>query len=170
MEDINLLKTLIRNRVVYKTHWVETYEVFILLVLLCFIIMFSWMFINDRDIKGLEFAGCFFILIAGLAIYKYARSGRLVIIENQMIKTDNRSLLEEYLSDKGFNVLWRNDDYLIALSKYNSWFNRTELTLIYQDNKILMNIVSSTGVVRFPSEIKFRLISKEIRMKFDLLK
>ena len=100
MEDINLLKTLIRNRVVYKTHWVETYEVFILLVLLCFIIMFSWMFINDRDIKGLEFAGCFFILIAGLAIYKYARSGRLVIIENQMIKTDNRSLLEEYLSDK----------------------------------------------------------------------
>jgi len=166
MEDIDLIKTLQKNRLVYKTHWIESYEIFSLILSLSVMIFFSGMSFMNKNIQGVLSFGCFILLIAGLAIYKYSKSKKLIFIVTPFKKEVNKKLFEEYLIEKNFNIWFLNEDYSRSLSENNIWFNNIELTSIYQDNRIIINVISSTGFMRFPSELRFGKISRDLKMKY----
>ena len=163
MEDINIQKTITKMRLSYKTHFLEMYEILyscIILLLIGFIFYLVW--ISSKDLLSLGIISCIFFLYIGYAIYKEYKCKQLTELNTKSPIETNESLLSNILDQKGYKIKFHNKDYIRALSKFNYLFCRRELTIILIDNKLYINIVNTTGLVRYPAIVATKRFIKSI--------
>ena len=168
MEDICFDKTYKKNRLIYKTHWIEYYEFFVLSILL--ILMFFSLYLitilnyNLFSIILIVFLIFFFI---GFAIIKNKKGRQFIELETGLLKESNKIFIVNYIDKKVYNLKFDNENYMRYNSNLKITLLRQELTVIFDDNKILINLVNCSGLIRFPSFIKQQQLINDLKKKIN---
>ena len=168
MEDIYFDKTLKKNRLVYKTHWLEYYEFFVLsiLLILLFFSLFLITFSCNNLFSIILIAFIIFILI-GFAIFKNKKCRKLIVVDTKFLKEKNKAFIDNYIDKKEYNLKYNNENYMRYNSNLKITLVRQELTVIFEDYKILINLVNCSGLIRFPSFIKLQRLIRDLNKKMN---
>jgi hypothetical protein len=167
MEDIDIVRTKNENRLIYKTHWVEFYEIFFFVVILyMFIIPLILTFNSTKDLKAIVILSLMLLILIGIAIYKMKKSRQLHIIDTGQSLESNKLLIYDFIDKCGYKLKYDNYNYLRAITKFNFLDTQKELTVLFDDNKVLINIVTK-GYIRFPMPLELNKFIKELNKKIN---
>ncbi len=166
MENIDIIETLERNKLIFKSHWLEYYEVFLLSIFLTVLVLIM-IYLTSNDLWSKVIISFIILMLLGFSIYKNRKCRQLVSIETGFIKEKNKSLVIDLLSKKNYKMKFHNENYFRLISNYNFLLMRHELTIIFNENKILFNLFNSTGLVRLPSYLTLNLLIRELKIHFN---
>ncbi len=156
MGDIDIEKTRKRNLLIYRTHFIDYFQlsifIFIILILISiFILVFISIFSSKSNIKFVIYFGLFIIFIISMRIFNEWRARKFTIIDTGQSKDRNKQLMIDLIKDLGFDIIYFDDDYIRALAKEKVLFAKQELTIIFDDSKIQINLVKVTSLSRASS-------------------
>lgn len=167
MENINITKTLAKNRIIYKTHWNEGYEVILLITFLTpFIYLIINSFVNTNPFSQHIYLDVIFLLIITImvsyAFYKNKKHRQLITLNTELNKETCKQLLYNFAINKNYELSFKGDNYFCFISRFNIFKRRKELTVIFLEDKILINIANSTGRYRYPAYFAPQAFAKEL--------
>jgi len=151
MEDIDYDKTLARNRLSYKTHWQDFIEVYMVVVLVAVSGILVFLSVKDSNtISFLEIIS-FDIILVSLAYYKNELCRELIKVETGLTKDINKNNIIDFLIKKDYLLKYSSPDYIRVISKLNFMGRTRELTIIFMDNYILINLINKNSRLRWPA-------------------
>jgi len=169
MENIDIIKTKLRNKLVFKTHWIEYSEIFAIVLVFSGLGFILFLIYNSsKDLKSMTGISLVILTLLGLTIYKIKRTRQLVVLKTGLSKETNRLLIADFIGKKGYKLRFYDNDYLRAISRHNFLLGQKELTVLFDDYSVLLNIVLSTGKIRFPSPIELRKFIMELNKNLSI--
>ncbi len=172
MEDIDIIKTKGKNRVIYKTHFIDYYQlflfIFIILILISILTLISIYAIDRTNMWRLQvgFILIIFILIS-YRIYIDKKARQFKTINTGLNKDKNKIFVADFIDNFGFILKFHDNDYLRALSKQQFFFTKQELTIIFYDDKVQINIVDATSLSRAPSFYGLKKFIRRFKEKLN---
>ena len=167
LEDIDIIKTKQRNRLVYKSHWIEFYEIFAFAMILAMLVFPLILILKSTmDLRAIISLSSMIIVLIFITIYKIVRSRQFYILHTGLPKKTNKLLLADYIEKNDYKLRFHDNDYLRAILKFKIIRTPKELTVIFDDNQILINIVSY-GRIRFPLPFELKKFINGLKEKIN---
>lgn len=172
MDDIDLINTNDKKRLFYKSHFIDNYQLSILLlsIILIFLAMI-YILINNPPRERLFLFIFGFLLFIGILItlwiYNDKLTRKLTKIETGYSKEKNRTIFTDLVLNSGYDIEFDNNYYIRAISENKFFIKQRELTIIFYDNEILINVVTASRYSRNYSYFSLRKIKKIIREKIN---
>ena len=165
MEDIDIIKTRNKNRLIYKTHWIEFYEIFFF-ILIFSMLLFPLILIcsSTKDLKAILVISLMILIFICFTVYKIKKSRQLFVLNTGQSKEANKLLVTDFIGKTGYKLRYNDSDYLRAMTEFNFLRTQKELTVLFDDNKVLINIVTK-GYIKFPLSLELNKFVKGFNKK-----
>lgn len=158
LKNLNIAKSIERNQLVYSEDWLDKFDTIIIYMFFtwCFIMPFLVYFNPYRDYSktGIEFYLLFIFSIYALyVIYRKATEKNLRKIVSQFDAEKNRSLINEYCKEKGFEkyrdakniIIYNNLNYLAINPRF-----QTSRIFILEKNDIYLTMIKENQKLNIP--------------------
>ena len=170
MDNINLEKSLFKNRLVLKSELLEIFDISVFLFAgLAYTYMISLVIYHQGIIKNELKPGemviycSLFPFIILLTIQKF-RDKRLIELETNLSKKENRNIILNHAKEMGWEIVYNNSDYLRASTPF-TWTYGKDITIIYKSGSILINVLQRNPFVRMPTFHSDKRLKKELEKK-----
>jgi len=150
MEDIDPYKTIFKGRLIYKTHYREFFELFILGTIGFFLFLFTFLGIVQNEPSWIIVPLIIFSTYSGLYYFSNKACRKLIKVDNSANKELIMKRLLDYLKQNGYKVKFISFQHLKAISGYDILLHKNELTLIFTEKNVLINLISGDERYRFP--------------------
>ncbi|WP_075591261.1 hypothetical protein [Labilibacter marinus] len=161
MEQVDLNKSLLKSRLIYKNKNFTILDISsfaILLVIIGFV--FSLKLFENNLIKFIITLTLVALLSSVLSVLKWNYTMRLEKISTAKTKKENRQIIEKFIEIKGFEYRYHNDNHIQSFRRNRTnWFGM-ELNFIIKNNEIYFNTYYWDSKFTLPS---FRRIKKYIK-------
>jgi len=172
IDDINYRKSLILNKLVLKSKWMEAID---FLLFLGSITIFAMYNLKALWIEGIQNNINYWFFLSPLSIslmiflaYKKVNEKRLVVIQTPLNKNENREFVLEFVKENGFIVAYNNENYLIAesLRKFSSG---KQISFLFANKEIKFNCLTQTALIRMPEFLYSNSLRKNIEERIKIL-
>ncbi len=168
VDNIVLEKTIHNRRLYFKAYWLELMDSFVFYLkassfVICMLLLYWEANIkNTNDLVLGYFILPFLIIFTVFLIVKKYNERNLNLIASPFDQKTNRKIAVEKAKKEGWKIAYNNRDYLRARTGTDlaSWGH--QVTFIFEDNKIYLNVIRDNPLVRIPVFFTGRQIKKEI--------
>ena len=102
-------------------------------------------------------------MIATLTFQKF-RDKRFINLDTNFSKEENRIFALDFIKEKGWHIEYNNPDYLRASTPF-SWTYGKDITIIYKQDQLLINILQRNPLLRMPTFFSDRKLKRELENK-----
>lgn len=162
--------TISKHRIVFKTKWIEVgnsvafyFAGTFFIICLCL----SAYEISKTDNPswigyGLIVAALIFSFFIG---YKKLHEKKLRVIQTNLNKVDSRKAIKLIAETSQWKILYDNSDFLQGYTGHDITTWGRVITILYDNNKIYVNVLSDNPMVRLPLLFGDKSIQREIELQ-----
>lgn len=171
IDDIDYSKSLRLNKLVLKSKWMEVID---FLLFLGGITIFAIYNLKALWIEGIQNNVNYWFFLSPLSIalmiflaYKKINEKKFVLIQTPLNKNENREFILEFVKEKGFIMLYNNENYLIAesLRKISSG---KQISFLFANKEIKFNCLTHTALIRMPVFFYSNSLKKNIEERIKI--
>jgi hypothetical protein len=106
---------------------------------------------SSQDLRAFAISSTLILALILLTVFKEAKYRKFTIIKTGLSLDKNKLLMTDFSVKRGFKLKFHDNDYIRSISGLKLNLMKQELTVVFQNDTLLINIVNSTGLVRMPS-------------------
>jgi len=175
IDTINYQETIRKKSIVFKSKWFDVMDTILVLMTTCFLMVCLILVFKESDLKNPNerFVSYCIVPIAMvltlLILYKKVREKRLFLIETKLSKIEAREKIVSLVKAWQWKIHHNNADYLQATTRMeiDSWGK--QVVLIYADNTIYLNVMSTSPKLRMPVLISDLTIKRDIEKELKAI-
>jgi hypothetical protein len=168
IDDINYQDTRKKKHIVFKSKWMDLTDLFVFMMIPASLIMCEILLVKEADLKSpndsfvVYWIFPFLTVFILILLYKKLTEKRLLVIETKLEKTEARKQILVLVKSWQWEIHRNNPNYLQATTgmELASWGK--QVIIIYDNQKIYLNVMSNNPKVRMPVLFSDKSIKNDI--------
>ena len=167
VDDINYKETISKHKLVLKSKWLDLADTFLFVFVASFFLVCLFLTFKGADLSrpSDSFFGYYVIPVVALLtlifLYKKLFEKRLLTLETRLDKKQAREQIVALVKSWNWNIRKNNADYLQATTGFGLRWGK-QVTIIYDANKIYLNVMADNPMVRMPVLFSDKSIKQDI--------
>jgi hypothetical protein len=168
INDLNYQDTIKKKSVVFKSKWFDLIDTFLFIIMSASFIVFEVLLFKEADLKSpndsfvVYWIFPFLTVYILILLYKKLTEKRLLTIETNLEKAEARNQIISLIKSWQWTIHRNNGNYLQATTGIDLTTWGKQVIIIYDNQKIYLNVMSNNPKVRMPVLFSDKSIKKNI--------